>query len=253
MKEDDKIPFTAHLEELRKRLVICCVAIGIGVVIAYGFKEKLFEILTIPLVREMRPGDKLIFTGLTEAFFTYMKVAFLAGIMLASPVIIYQFWSFVGPGLYKKERRYFVPIVLLSAFFFAGGSLFCFFVVFPFAFKFFLSFATDVIQPLPSMNEYLSFASVTMLAFGLVFELPLVIVFLARLGIVTVDFLRKNRKYAILLIFLVAAILTPGPDVVSQVLMAVPLMFLYEVSIVGAIFLGKKKEKKRATEPEKTN
>ena len=244
MKEDDKIPFTAHLEELRKRLVICCVAIGIGVVIAYGFKEKLFEILTIPLVREMRPGDKLIFTGLTEAFFTYMKVAFLAGIMLASPVIIYQFWSFVGPGLYKKERRYFVPIVLLSAFFFAGGSLFCFFVVFPFAFKFFLSFATDVIQPLPSMNEYLSFATVTMLAFGLVFELPLVIVFLARLGIVTVDFLRKNRKYAILLIFLVAAILTPGPDVVSQVLMAFPLMFLYEISIVGAIFLGKKKEKK---------
>ena len=244
MKDDDKIPFTAHLEELRKRLIICCVAIGVGVVIAYGFKEKLFEILTLPLVREMRPGDKLIFTGLTEAFFTYMKVSFLAGIMLASPVIIYQFWAFVGPGLYQKERRYFVPIVLLSAFFFFGGSLFCFFVVFPFAFKFFLSFATDVIQPLPSMNEYLSFASVTMLAFGLVFELPLVIVFLARIGIVTVDFLRKNRKYAILLIFVVAAILTPGPDVVSQVLMAIPLMFLYEISIVGAIFLGKKKEKK---------
>ncbi|MDP3284635.1 MAG: twin-arginine translocase subunit TatC [Desulfobacterales bacterium] len=244
MKDGDKIPFTAHLEELRKRLVICCVAIGIGVVIAYGFKEKLFEILTLPLIREMRPGDKLIFTGLTEAFFTYMKVSFLAGIMLASPVIIYQFWAFVGPGLYQKERRYFVPIVLLSLFFFAGGSFFCFFVVFPFAFKFFLSFATDVIQPLPSMKEYLSFASVTMLAFGLVFELPLVIVFLARLGVVTVDFLRKNRKYAILLIFLVAAILTPGPDVVSQVLMAFPLMFLYEISIVGAIFLGKKKEKK---------
>ena len=253
MREDDKIPFTAHLEELRKRLIICFVAIGIGVVIAYGFKEKLFEILTLPLIREMRPGDKLIFTGLTEAFFTYMKVSFLAGIILVSPVIIYQFWAFVGPGLYKKERRYFVPIVLLSVFFFVGGSLFCFFVVFPFAFKFFLSFATDVIQPLPSMNEYLSFASVTMLAFGLVFELPLVIVFLARLGIVTVDFLRKNRKYAILLIFLVAAILTPGPDVVSQVLMAIPLMFLYEISIVGAIFLGKKKEIKRATEPEKTN
>lgn len=244
MREGDKIPFTAHLEELRKRLIICFVAIGIGVVIAYGFKEKLFEILTIPLVREMRPGDKLIFTGLTEAFFTYMKVSFFAGIILASPVIIYQFWAFVGPGLYQKERRYFVPIVLLSVFFFVGGSLFCFFVVFPFAFKFFLSFATDVIQPLPSMNEYLSFASVTMLAFGLVFELPLVIVFLARLGVVSVDFLRKNRKYAILLIFLVAAILTPGPDVVSQVLMAFPLMLLYEISIVGAIFFGKKKEKK---------
>jgi len=244
MKKDDKVPFTAHLEELRKRLIICFIVIGVGFVIAYGFKEKLFEILTLPLVREMRPGDKLIFTGLTEAFFTYMKVSFLAGIILASPVIIYQFWAFVGPGLYQKEKRYFVPIVLLSAFFFVGGSLFCFFVVFPFAFKFFLSFATDVIQPLPSMNEYLSFVSVTMLAFGLVFELPLVIVFLAKLGIVTVEFLRKNRKYAILLIFIAAAILTPGPDVVSQVLMAFPLMFLYEISIIGAIFFGKKKEKK---------
>ena len=244
MKKDDKIPFTAHLEELRKRLIICFIVIGVGFVIAYGFKEKLFEILTLPLVREMRPGDKLIFTGLTEAFFTYMKVSFLAGIILASPVIIYQFWAFVGPGLYQKEKRYFVPIVLLSAFFFVGGSLFCFFVVFPFAFKFFLSFATAVIQPLPSMNEYVSFVSVTMLSFGLVFELPLVIVFLAKLGIVTVEFLRKNRKYAILLIFTAAAILTPGPDVVSQVLMAFPLMLLYEISIIGAIFFGKKKEKK---------
>ena len=242
MKEGDKIPFTAHLEELRKRLIICFVATGIGVVIAYGFKEKLFEILTLPLVREMRPGDKLIFTGLTEAFFTYMKVSVIAGIILASPIIIYQFWAFVGPGLYQKEKRYFVPIVLLSAFFFIGGSLFCFFVVFPFAFKFFLSFATDVIQPLPSMNEYLSFASKTILGFGLAFELPLVIVFLARLGIVTVDFLRKNRKYAILLIFIIAAILTPGPDVASQVLLAIPLMFLYEISIIGAKFFGKKKD-----------
>lgn len=244
MKEDDKIPFTAHLEELRKRLIICFIAIVVGFVIAYGFKEKLFEILTLPLVREMRPGDKIIFTGLTEAFFTYMKVSFLAGIFLASPVIIYQFWAFVSPGLYQKERKYLIPIVLLSAFFFIGGSLFCFFVVFPFAFRFFLSFATDVIQPLPSMNEYLNFASITILAFGAVFELPLVIVFFARLGIVTVEFLRKNRKYAILLIFIVAAILTPGPDVISQVLMAIPLMILYEISIIGAIFFGKKKEKK---------
>jgi sec-independent protein translocase protein TatC len=243
MKEDDKIPFTAHLEELRKRLVICSMAIGIGFVIAYGFKEKLFEILTLPLVQEMKAGDKIIFTGLAEAFFTYMKVSFLAGIVLASPVIIYQFWVFIAPGLYQKERRYLVPIVLLSVFFFAGGALFCFFVVFPFGIKYFLSFATDVIQPMISMKEYLSFTTKMVLAFGLIFELPIVIVFLAKLGIVTVEFLRKNRKYAILLIFIVAAILTP-PDVVSQILMAIPLMVLYEISIIGAIFFGKKKEKK---------
>ncbi|MFO7666550.1 MAG: twin-arginine translocase subunit TatC [Desulfobacterales bacterium] len=243
MKEDDKIPFTAHLEELRKRLVICCIAIGVGFVLAYGFKEKLFEILTLPLVREMRAADKIIFTGLPEAFFTYMKVSFLTGIILASPIIIYQFWVFVAPGLYQKERRYLVPIVLLSVVFFIGGTLFCFFVVFPFGIKFFLSFATDVIQPLLSMKEYLSFASKMLLAFGLIFELPLVIVFLAKIGVVTVDFLRKNRKYAILLTFVVAAILTP-PDVVSQVLMAIPLICLYEISIIGAIFFGKKKEKK---------
>jgi sec-independent protein translocase protein TatC len=243
MKENDKIPFTAHLEELRRRLVICCIATGIGFVIAYGFKEKLFEFLTIPLVREMRVGDKIIFTGLAEAFFTYMKVSFLAGIVIASPVIIYQFWVFVAPGLYEKERKYLVPIVFLSVIFFIGGALFCFFIVFPFGIKYFLSFSTDVIQPLISMKEYLSFTAKMILAFGLIFELPLVIVFLAKLGIVSVDFLRKNRKYAILLIFIVAAILTP-PDVVSQILMAIPLMFLYEISIIGAIFFGKKKEKK---------
>jgi sec-independent protein translocase protein TatC len=246
MKENDKIPFTAHLEELRKRLITCFIAVGIGFIIAYAFKEKLFEILMLPLVREMRSGDKIIFTGITEAFFTYMKISLFAGIILSSPVLLYQFWAFVSPGLYQRERKYLVPIVLLSVVFFVGGSLFCFFVVFPFAFRFLLSFATDVIQPLPSMKEYLNFAAITILAFGVVFELPLVIVFLARLGIVTVEFLRKNRKYAILLIFIVAAILTPGPDVISQVLMAVPLMFLYEISIIGAIFFGKKKEKEKS-------
>ena len=140
MKEDDKIPFTAHLEELRKRLVICFIAVGIGFVIAYGFKEKLFEILTLPLVREMRAGDKIIFTGLPEAFFTYMKVSFLAGIILGSPVIIYQFWVFVAPGLYQKERRYLVPIVLLSVVFFRWRSPFLFFCCFSFRYQVFFKF-----------------------------------------------------------------------------------------------------------------
>jgi sec-independent protein translocase protein TatC len=241
MDTDDKIPFTAHLEELRKRLITCFVAVGIGFVLCYGFKEKLFQILTQPLISVMKEGETLIYTGLPEAFFTFLKVSFLGGLMIASPVIIYQFWMFVAPGLYAREKRLLLPIVFLSTVFFVGGALFGYFIVFPFGFKFFLGFATETIRPMPSMREYLSFSAKLLLAFGLVFELPLVLTFLARLGIVSVDFLKKNRKYAILLFFVGAAILTP-PDVVTQVMMALPLMLLYEISIVGARIFGRKKE-----------
>jgi sec-independent protein translocase protein TatC len=238
-REEDKLPFTGHLEELRKRLIICFIAVGIGFAISYGFKEKIFEILIIPLVKAMQEGDKLVFTGIPEAFFTYLKVAFLCGLMLASPVILYEFWMFVAPGLYQKERRLLLPIVILSSFFFIGGALFGYFVVFPIGFKYFLGFASDHIRPLPSMKEYMSLSSKMLLAFGLVFELPLIITFLARLGLISVAFLRKNRKYAILIIFIVAAILTP-PDAVSQVLMAIPMMVLYEISIIGAKIFERK-------------
>jgi len=240
MDDQDKIPFTAHLEELRKRLIVCFIAVGIGFVLSYGFKEKLFQILTRPLISVMQTGDKLIFTGLPEAFFTYLKVALLSGIILATPVIFYQFWMFVAPGLYEKEKQHMIPIVFLSTFFFVGGSFFGYFIVFPYGFKFFLGFASEIIQPLPSMREYLSFASKLLLAFGLVFELPLIITFLARLGMVSVSFLKKNRKYALLLFFAGAAILTP-PDAVTQVMMALPLIVLYEISIIGAKIFGKKK------------
>ncbi|MCG6904985.1 MAG: twin-arginine translocase subunit TatC [Desulfobacteraceae bacterium] len=253
MREEDKIPFTAHLEELRKRLIVCFIAVGIGFVGAYGFKEKLFQVLTAPLVRVMESGDTLIFTNLPEAFFTYLKVSFLAGLLLASPVILYQFWMFVAPGLYQRERRVLLPIVFLSTLFFLGGSLFGYFIVFPWGFQFFLGFATETIRPLPSMREYLSFSAKLLLAFGVVFEMPLVLTAMARLGIVSVDFLKKNRKYAILLFFTGAAILTP-PDVITQIMMALPLMLLYEVSIIGArIFAPKKKptENEEAEAPEK--
>jgi sec-independent protein translocase protein TatC len=240
MSEDDKLPFTEHLEELRKRLIVSFVAVGIGFVLSYGFKEKIFTLLTRPLISAMGEGDKLIFTSLPEAFFTYLKVALLSGLMLAAPVVIYQFWMFVAPGLYKNERRMLMPIVFLSSLFFVGGALFGYFVVFPFGFKFLLGFASETIQPLPSMREYLGFSAKLLLAFGAVFELPLVLTFMARMGLVTVDFLKKNRKYAVLLFFAGSAILTP-PDVVTQVMMALPLMVLYEISIFGAKIFGKKK------------
>jgi sec-independent protein translocase protein TatC len=242
MHEDEKLPFTSHLEELRKRLITCFIAVAVGFVVSFGFKERLFDILVHPLINVMKQGETLIYTGLPEAFFTYLKVSFLSGLIVASPIILYEFWMFVAPGLYKTERRMMAPIVLLSSLFFIGGALFGYFFVFPWGFKFFLAFATDTIRPLPSMREYFGFSAKLLLAFGLVFELPLVLTFLAKLGIVSVEFLKKNRKYAILVIFTAAAILTP-PDVITQIMMALPLMVLYEVSIIGAKLFGKKKPK----------
>jgi sec-independent protein translocase protein TatC len=239
MKEEDKAPFTAHLEELRSRLIVSFVAVGIGFFVAYFFKEKLFELLMKPLTDVMGEGDQLIFTNLPEAFFVYLKTAFLAGVMAASPVILYQFWKFVAPGLYKKERVVLLPVVFLCSFFFIGGALFGYFIVFPYGFKFFLGFASEFIRPLPSMKEYFSFASKLLIAFGVVFELPLIITLLSRLGLISVAFLKKNRKYALLLFFVVAAILTP-PDVITQIMMAFPLMFLYEISIIGARIFARK-------------
>ena len=240
MKEDDKRPFATHLEELRSRLIKSSIAVGVGFALSYGFKEKLFQILTAPLISVMKTGETLIYTNLPEAFFTFLKTAFLSGILLASPIIIYQFWMFTAPGLYRQEKRMLLPVVFLSSVFFVGGALFGYFIVFPWGFKFFLGFASETIRPLPSMKEYLSFSSKLLLAFGLVFELPLVITFLAKLGLVSVEFLKKNRKYALLLFFVGAAILTP-PDVVTQIMMALPLMVLYEISIIGARIFGKKK------------
>lgn len=240
--ESEKSPFTEHLGELRSRLIKSFIAIGIGFIASYGFSEQIFKILTAPLIMAMEGNEAatMIFTGLPEAFFTYLKVSLLSGILVSTPVIFYQFWMFVSPGLYRNEKRYVLPIVILSVIFFALGSSFGYFLVFPYGFKFFLGFANEAIQAMPSMKEYLAFASKLLLAFGFVFEMPLVLTFMARMGLVTVPFLKKNRKYALLLFFVGAAIITP-PDVVTQVMMAFPLMLLYEISIIGAIVFGRKK------------
>ncbi len=169
MSDHDKQPFTAHLEELRSRLIKSSMAVGLGFLLSYAFKEQIFDILTAPLMRVMQHGDHLIYTNLPEAFFTFLKTAFFTGIMLASPVLLYQFWMFVAPGLYDREKKLALPILLLSTLFFGGGILFAYFVVFPFGFKFFVGFASETVRPMPAMREYLSFASKLLLAFGLVF------------------------------------------------------------------------------------
>lgn len=239
-EDDEKIPFTTHLEELRTRLIRCSIAVLIGTIASYSFKEKLFDILTRPLIQALPPNGKLIYTGLPEAFFTYLKASIISGLLLASPVIIYQFWLFVAPGLYKKERRFLGPIIILSFFFFAGGSLFGYYLVLPIGYKFFIGFSSDTIQAMPSMKEYLGLTSMMLLAFGFVFELPIILTGMAALGIVTSDFLKKNRKYAVVLAFIIGGVLTPSPDAVSQIMMAGPLMVLYELSIIGAKIFGKR-------------
>ena len=243
MESEEKQPFLSHLEELRKRLIASAIAAGIGFAVCYIFSEELFELLVIPLKKQMPAGDRLIFTNLPEMFFTYLKTAFVAGVLLVSPYIFYQIWLFIAPGLYKNEKKYVVPFVIFSTILFVGGSLFGYFVVFPFGFKFFMGFANEYIQALPSVKQYFSFAIKLLFAFGIVFELPVVVFFLARMGLVTSDFLRKKRKYAILLTFVMAAILTP-PDVITQCMMAGPLIVLYEISI----FIAKIAQKRETEE-----
>jgi len=244
MNDDEKQPFLSHLEELRERIIRiikCAITVGIGFVISYIFAEELFRILVSPLTDNLPEGNGLIFTNLPEMFFAYLKTAFIAGVLLASPVIFYQIWKFVAPGLYQNEKRYIVPFVLSSTILFVGGGLFGYLIVFPFGFKFLLGYANEYIQALPSVKEYFSFSSKLLLAFGIVFELPVLIFFLSRIGLVTVPFLTKNRKYAILLTFVMGSILTP-PDPLTQCMMAGPLILLYEIGIIIARIASKKRE-----------
>jgi sec-independent protein translocase protein TatC len=240
LKADEKVPFIQHLEELRYRLIVSIVAVAVGTIVAFLFKERIFQFLAQPLLNALPPQNKhLIFTGLYEAFMVYLKASFLAGFMVSVPVIVYQIWAFVAPGLYVHEKKNVIPFVVFASLFFVGGAFFGYYVVFPYGFRFFLGFAGDFIQPLPSMKEYLSFATRLLLAFGVVFELPIFIFFLTRIGVVDASKLKKGRKYAIPIVFTAAAILTP-PDVITQLLMAAPLLLLYEVGIWVSVFFGRK-------------
>ena len=238
---DDKMPFTAHLAELRKRLIICFVAIGIGFLVAYAYSSPIFEWLVQPLIGVLPPGDKLVFTALPEAFFIYIKTSLIAGIVLASPIIFYELWMFVAPGLYQKEKKFVLPFVFISSLLFVGGALFGYYVVFPVGFRFLVGFSTENIRALPSLQLYLSFCLKLLVGFGLVFELPVLAFFLGWTGIINSKMMAKNRRIAILLVFVVSAIITP-PDVVSQIMLAVPLYLLYEISILIVKFTGRNKK-----------
>jgi Tat protein translocase TatC len=176
--DEKKLPLTSHLQELRKRLILSFIATGVGFVICYAFADSLFDLLAKPLMSMMPAGGTLIFTSVAEAFFTYMKVGFIGGVILASPFILYQIWAFIAPGLFRHEKRYVVPFVLGGSLFFTLGVLFGYYVAIPVGFRFLLGFASDLIKPMPSMKEYLTFTIKFLLAFGLVFEFPVVLVLL---------------------------------------------------------------------------
>ncbi len=236
-----RMTLIGHLQDLRKGLTRSLYAVVAGFFICYAFAGQMLKILMQPMLTALKQSH-FIYTIPTEAFFAEMWIAFIAGMFLCSPYIFYQIWSFVAPGLYSHEKRWIIPIALCSALFFVSGALFGYFVVFPFGFEFFASYASDILMFTPKLDEYLGFALKLLFAFGIVFELPLFIFFLARLGIVSHEGLRAKRKYAVLGAFIVAAALTP-PDALSQTMMAVPLVVLYEVGIWGAYFFGKKKPK----------
>ena len=251
--EERRETLAGHLAELRKRLLWSFVAMMAGMGICYLFVEDIYGFLVRPLANAMGPEDsqRLIYTGLTEAFFTYLKVSFFAGMFLTFPIVAAQIWKFVAPGLYKSEKKAFLPfLVATPVLFFAGGALVYFFLL-PMAWHFVLSFQSDggatalPIQLEARVGEYLDLVMLLIFAFGLCFQLPVLLVLLGRAGIVTPEQLAKGRRYAIVVAFVVAAVLTP-PDVLSQFALAIPIILLYEVSILIIRTLQKEGRKKDA-------
>lgn len=238
-------PLLEHLIELRRRLVYSLCALSIGIVCSYPFAPLLFSFLTDPLKNIIGAERHLIYTGLTEAFFTYLKISVFSGFVLSFPFILWQGWLFIGPGLYRQEKRAFLSLVMISPLLFLAGAALAYYVVCPWAWEFFLSFE---IPPAPNrlslhlearMSEYLSLILKLILAFGICFQLPLVLIGMVKLRLISLETLQHNRKYAFLLIVVLAAIITP-PDLISPLSLIIPLYGLYEMSINIIKFISRK-------------
>ena len=228
------MPFTSHLAELRNRLVKSVLAVAVAFFACYAFVDTIFELLAAPLRRLSIRGLTLIGTAVTEAFFTKMKIAFIAAVIVAAPVLLWQAWQFVAPGLYEHEKRYSRSFVFFGSFFFIGGVVFCYEVVIQHGLHFLLQrYQAIDIQPMLQVGDYLSLVSRMTLAFGVMFELPVLSFFLARVGLIDHRFLLRHYRYAIIVIALLAAVLTP-PDFISQILFMIPLSLLYVISIAVA-------------------
>ena len=242
--------FLEHLDELRSRLIWSICGVFLGFVASLAFIETIFAFIMRPLQDVLPEGGTLIYTEPGEAFLLYLKVAALMGLILSLPVVLTQAWFFIAPGLYAHEKRFAIPFVVFSTAFFVCGALFSHLMVFPWAWRFFAGFSTDYMAFTPKIGPVFSLYTRMLLSFGAIFQMPILVFFLARMGLVTPRFLIRNLKYAILVIFVVAAILTPTPDVVTQSLMAAPMFVLYLISILIAwIFAPRSKSPDDREEP----
>lgn len=232
-EEKKELGFLDHLEELRGRIIKSILSILLFSIVAYVFSERLLDFVT-------RPIPEVYFMAPTEAFSTRIKISLIAGIIVSVPVIFYHAWKFIVPGLFEREVKLIIPAVLASTIFFLIGATFCFWFVLPLSMKFLLGFGTEKLKPMIKIKDYISFVSYMILAFGSVFELPVIAYFLGRIGIITPRTLIKGRKYAVTTILILAAVITP-PDVFSQFMLAGPLYFLYEVSIIVVKIIQRKK------------
>ncbi|MGD9904467.1 MAG: twin-arginine translocase subunit TatC [Vicinamibacterales bacterium] len=240
---DGRMSFLDHLDELRRRLTHAIVALLVGFLGAFAFAARAQEFVMEPLLATLPPGGEFVFTEPTEAFFLQLKIAAILGLLISSPYVMWQVWLFIAPGLYANEKRFAVPFVFGTTLLFAAGAAFSHYVVFPAAFGFFGSFSTDQVRFMPRIAPVFGMYAWLLLALGVIFQMPMLVMVLARMGVVTARFLARNIKYAILIIFVVAAVATPSPDPVSQVVVAAPMILLYGLSIGVAWVFQKRRDK----------
>lgn len=244
----ERMSLLEHLEELRKRILRSVVVLAVAIVPCWVYVQPIFDFLAQPVQRALPPGQKLAFLGLTDPFILYFKVAALAAVFLASPVLLYQLWAFVSPGLYRREKLYALPFVFFATLFFLAGGAFAYYIAFPYAVQFLLSMG-EHFQAVITIERYFGFLLTVILGLGLMFELPIVILLLSIMGVVTPMFLLRYFRHAVVIIFIVAAIITPTPDIVNLCLFAVPALFLYLLGI-GAAFVVQRIRAKRAAKAE---
>jgi sec-independent protein translocase protein TatC len=241
-----KMSFLEHLDELRKRLIYIVYSLIAGCVIAYIFIGKIFDFIMRPMQAVLGPGGHMQFTSGAEPFMLRIKIGFLVGIFLASPLILWQIWKFIAPGLYTHEKKFAIPFVVMSTIFFVTGGLFAHYIAFPWTWAFFASFSTDYMLFVPKVDEAFSMYSRMILGFGVIFEMPTLVFVLARMGVISARVLLKYFKYAFLAIFIIAAVISPGTDMISQLMMAAPMLLLYILSI-GIAFIF---QRRRVPEPD---
>ena len=241
-----KMSFLEHLDELRKRLIYSVISLCVGIGIACLFIERIYQFVMRPMQAMLPPGSKLIYTEAPEAFMLYIRVAIIAGLVIGAPLIMWQLWLFIAPALYQRERRFAIPFVALSSTGFIGGAAFSHYIVFPVMWKFFASFSNDFVAFMPRIEDAFGLYIKMLVGMALVFQMPTIVFFLAKLGLVTARMMMRYFKYAILGIFIVAAAITPSPDMASQCIVAVPMIGLYLISVLVAWLFAKK----RVVEPE---